>query len=114
MRLTSLLPSKEGSHQDQGGIRRDNKVIEGVPPLKHIPVIVETADYNPVIIYAEASPNMSNNTISRKVVKKLGRESEIQFRESKYKTRREYLVMAISKVPRFSRSFELGENLSPA
>jgi hypothetical protein len=69
--------------------------LESVPPLKHIPVIVETADYNPVIIYAEASPDMSDNTISREVVKKLGRESEIQLRESKYKTRREYLVMTI-------------------
>jgi hypothetical protein len=69
--------------------------LESVPPLKHIPVIVETADYNPVIIYAEASPDMSNNTISREVVEKLGRESEIQFQESKYKTRREYLVMTI-------------------
>lgn len=69
--------------------------LDSVPPPKHIPVIVETADYNPVIIYAEASLDMSNNTISREVVKKLGRESEIQFRESEYETRREYLVMTI-------------------
>ena len=38
---------------------------------------------------------MSNNTISREVVKKLDRESEIQFRESIYETRRKYLVMTI-------------------
>jgi hypothetical protein len=69
--------------------------LDNVPPLKHIPVIVQMGDYRPVIIYAEASPGMSNNTISREVVKKLGRESEIQFQKSKFETRREYLVMTV-------------------
>jgi hypothetical protein len=66
-----------------------------VPPLKHIPVIVEKADDDPVIIYAEATLNMSDNTISRQVVTKLGREREIEFQESEYETRRHYLVMTV-------------------
>jgi len=69
--------------------------LDSMPPLKHIPVIVEAVDSNPVIIYAAASPNMSYNTISREVVKKLDREGEIQFQESKDETRREYLVMTV-------------------
>src|SRR2546423_4530469 len=32
--------------------------LETVPPLKHISVIVETADCNPVIVSADASPDM--------------------------------------------------------
>jgi hypothetical protein len=88
-------PQAEALTRIKAELKEIARSLESVPPTKHIPIIVETADYNPVIIYADASPDMGNNTISREVVKKLGRESEIQFRESKYKTRREYLVMTI-------------------
>ena len=93
--LPACCPQKDALIRIKVELEEIARSLESVPPLKHIPVIVETADYNPVIIYAAASPDMSNNTISREVVEKLGRESEIQFRESKYKTRREYLVMTI-------------------
>jgi hypothetical protein len=79
----------------KGAVEEIARSLDSMPPLKHIPVIVETVDSNPVIIYAAASPNMSYNTISREVVKKLDRESEIQFQESKYETKREYLVMTV-------------------
>jgi hypothetical protein len=93
--LKACCPGKKALVRIKEELEEIARSLDTVPPLKHIPVIVETADCSPVAIDAEASPEMSNNTISRQVVEQLDRESEIQFQKSKYETRREYLVMTV-------------------